>query len=137
MCYNNLIDKSEVEERNTAMKEITKVSIGIAFVVAIVVSFIAGSYIKEQEYIDSRMQYCNTFISFAIDKAESKDLSNKEIREALISNVYAAYEFCDKPNLSEQLHNLWNTLIVDAYIGREDTLVTQLRDISNMMQIQD
>ena len=119
------------------MKEITKVSIGIAFVVAIVVSFIAGSYIKEQEYIDSRMQYCNTFISFAIDKAESKDLSNKEIREALISNVYAAYEFCDKPNLSEQLHNLWNTLIVDAYIGREDTLVTQLRDISNMMQIQD
>ena len=51
--------------------------------------------------------------------------------EALISNVYAAYQFCDQPHLSEQLYDLWNTLIFDRnrYIGQEDMLVAQLRNI--------
>ncbi|MGN0626746.1 MAG: hypothetical protein ACI4IT_02115 [Oscillospiraceae bacterium] len=121
------------------MKKITKVVISIAFIIAIAASFFAGSYIKEQEHIGSRVQRCNTLISFAIDKAENEDLSDQDIMETLISNVYAAYEFCDNPNLSAQLHDLWNTLIFegDSYIGSEEVLVTQLRNILEMMQTED
>lgn len=120
------------------MKKVTKIFVGIAFIIVAIASFVAGSYMKEQEYVDSRMQRCNALISFAIDKAENEDLSNQDIREALISNVYAAYEFCDRPHLSELLHDLWNTLIFegDSYVGKEDMLVTELRNILDMMQIE-
>ena len=38
--------------------------------------------------------------------------------EAVISNVYAAYQFCDNPNVSNLLHDLWNELIFegDSYV---------------------
>lgn len=119
------------------MKKITKTAIVVVFIIAIGVSFFAGSYIKEQEQIDSRLQRCHTLITFAIDKVENQDISDQDVMEALISNVYAAYEFCDKPDLSEQLHNLWNTLVFedDRYIGKEDVLITQLREIAEMTQL--
>lgn len=120
------------------MQKITKMFIVIFFIATIVISFITGGYIKEKEYTDRRSQQCNTLISFAINKVEEEDLSNEKIREAIISNIYAAYQFCDNPNASEQLHNLWNGLIFeDVYIGKEDMLTTQLKDISDMIQIKD
>lgn len=113
------------------MKKAIKVVIFAVFLIAIGVSFFVGRQTKQQEYIDNRLQNCHTLISFAIDKAENQDISDPDIMEALISNVYAAYQFCDQPYLSEQLYDLWNTLIFDGnrYIGQEDMLVAQLRNI--------
>lgn len=118
------------------MKKTAKIGIVIAFIIAIAGSFAAGSHMKEQEQIAERMQRCNTLISFTVDKAEKEDLSDPDTMEALISNVYAACEFCDQPDLSAQLYELWNTLIFegDRYIGREDVLADQLRAISEAMK---
>lgn len=114
------------------MKRITKAGIAAAFILAMIISFFAGNYLKEREYADKRVQYCNTLLSFAVDKAENEDLSDQNVMKALISNVYAAYGYCDKPDLSSQLHDLWNMLIFegDSYIGREEELVTQLKNIA-------
>ena len=119
------------------MKLNTKLFVGIVFIVLIVASFFAGSHMKEQEFSTGRMQRCNTLISFAIDKAENEDISDPDTMEALISNIYAAYQFCDSSNPAEQLHDLWNTLIFEGnrYIGREDVLVNQLRSIAEMLKM--
>lgn len=118
------------------MKMNTRLCIGIVFIALVAASFFAGSYMKEQEYSTQRIQRCNTLISFAIDKAENMDLSDQDTMEALISNVYAAYEYCDNPDLAKRLHDLWNTLIFegDGYIGKEDVLGHQLRDISEIIK---
>lgn len=118
------------------MKRKTKLWIGIACIVLIAASFLAGSHMKEQEYNSGRTQHCSTLISFAIEKAENQDISDPDTMEALISNVYAAYQFCDDSNLAEQLHDLWNTLIFDGdrYIGREAALAEQLRTIQSQLQ---
>jgi hypothetical protein len=119
------------------MKVYTKIIITIVFVVSILAAAFAGSCIKEQEIRIGRTQRCHTLISFAINKAETNDLSNPDIMEALISNVYAAYELCDDPSVSAQLHDLWNDLIFDGdgYIGHEDKLATQLRIILEALAI--
>ena len=113
------------------MKVYTKILIAVVLVVSILSAAVAGSCIKEQEIRIGRTQRCHTLISFAINKAETHDLSNPDIMEALISNVYAAYELCDDPSVSAQLHDLWNDLIFDGdrYIGREDALAAQLEII--------
>jgi len=118
------------------MKRLPKIVICIVFVFAIAASYFAGSYMKEQTHIDTRMQRCSTLILFAIDKAENDDIANHDVMEALISNLYAAYQFCDDPDLAMQLHDLWNTLIFeeDHYIGREDVLAAQLRNVLETLQ---
>ncbi|GAA6514534.1 hypothetical protein [Merdimmobilis hominis] len=118
------------------MRGAVKIVVCIAFAAAIAASFFLGSYKKEQEYTESRIQRCNTLILFAIDKAEKEDLSNQETMKALISNIYAAYELCDNPIGAQQLHDLWNTMIFEGetYIGKEDMLADQLRGILNRMQ---
>lgn len=119
------------------MKTYTKILITVVFVVSILAAAFAGSCIKEQEIRIDRTQRCHTLISFAIDKAETHDLSDPDIMESLISNVYAAYELCDDPNTSAQLHDLWNDLIFDGdrYIGSEDALVNQLTIILETIEI--
>lgn len=108
----------------------------LAFAATAILSFFAGSYSKEQEYRTSRSQRCGTLISFAIDKAENQDLQDSDTMEALISNLYAAYEYCDNPGVSAQLHELWNTLVFegDSYAGKKEELVTQLRDIVQQLE---
>lgn len=112
------------------MKKGTKILILIAFIIVAGTSFMAGSYIKEQEYLDRREERCKTLITFAIDKAENQDLSDPDIMEALISNVYAAYQLCDDSIAAAQLHELWNALIFESegFIGREDELIERLRN---------
>jgi hypothetical protein len=118
------------------MKRSTKLIITVAFVAAITVSLLAGHCIAEQQYRNARAQRCETLLSFAINKAETEDLSDPNVMEALISNVYAAYQFCDDPGLSAQLHDLWNALIFrsDSLMGSDDLLATQLRNIAHAME---
>ena len=113
------------------------VVIGIVMLmIAVGAAFFAGSYRKEKEYMESREQRCQRLMLFAIDKVENHDLSESGVREALISDLYAAHEFCDNPELDAQLNNLWNNLIYrsDEYVGREDMLLEELRMILGKMQ---
>lgn len=121
------------------MKKATKLVISLVFIICVAASFFAGSYLKEQAHTNSRMQRCQTLITFAIDKSENEDLSYQDNMEALISNVYAAYQFCDDPHLAAQLHDLWNTLIFEGedYWGKENALAAQLRTILETLQATD
>lgn len=82
------------------------------------------------------MQRCSRYISFAIDIVEEKDLSMEGAMEAIASNIRVAHELCDNPEISAELSNLWNTLVYDeeVYIGQEDVLATQLKDILESIQ---
>ena len=113
------------------MKRAVKILIVILFLLSLTAAFWAGGYLKEQAYQDSRNQRCAKLILFAIDKAENHDLSDNGVREALISNLYAAHEFCDDPAIGAQLNDLWNTLIyrADTYLSRQNELVVELQDI--------
>lgn len=57
--------------------------------------------------------------------------------EALISNIYAAYQFCDDMTAADQLHNLWNDLIVNGemYVGKEEGLIEQLNTICETIRL--
>lgn len=102
-----------------------------------VVSFFAGKHIENQKWLAGREGRCLSFISFAVDKAENQDLSSSDTMEALISNVYAAYQFCDDATASEELHNLWNDLIGNGemYVGKEDILIEQLNMICEIIRL--
>ena len=105
----------------------------ILIIGVVIVSFFAGTYVKEQEYSNSRVQRCKTLISFALDKVENGDISDQDTMEALISNIYAAYEVCDDPGLKSQLHDLWNVLIFDgdSYTVIKDILSVELRSVGD------
>lgn len=110
-----------------------------SFVIAIFLSAFIGNYISEQKNLDWRTQNTNTMIAFSIDKVETlKSGYDADTMEALISNVYAAYEFTPDSRLSEALHDLWNALIFDGenIVGREDYLIKALQD-DNAQEIKD
>lgn len=119
------------------MKKHKSIIAAITFSVLIVVSFFVGSYTKEQECINRRKQQCETFISFAINNIENRDLSDPGVMKALISDVYAAYGFCDDSVLAGQLHDLWNALIFesDSYNNLNDTALKKLNDILQTLKI--
>ena len=108
----------------------------IIIIVLIIASFFVGSYVKEKEYLSERYNKCNTFISFAIDKVENGDLTDSDIIEALISNIYAAYEFCDEPISKNQLHDLWNYMIFEYDYNQsgKDVLSVELNSISDAIK---
>ena len=122
------------------MKVNKKLFIGIVLAVMVIGSFFVGSYMKEQEYNNTREARCITLISFALDKVENEDISDQNVMNALISNVYAAYEFCDNPLQAEQLHALWNMLVLegDSYINMqdiEDIVLHELKDVLRAIKI--
>ena len=96
------------------MKTSKKVFISIILIVSIVASFFAGRYVTKVESTNTRSWRCCTLINFAIDKAENGDLADQGTMRALISNVYAAYQFCDNTTVAIQLHDLWNFLIFES-----------------------
>lgn len=107
--------------------------LGMIALALIVVSFFTGSYVKEQEYSSIRKQRCGTLVSFALDKVENEGISDRDTMEALISNIYAAYELCDDPVLQKQLHDLWNCLIFDSgdHADTKDMLLVELQSVSD------
>ena len=121
------------------MKNLSKLMICIAFIAAVATAFFTGGHLKEQAHIEARAQRCQTLLTFAIDKAEAENLTDQDMMEALISNVYAAYQFCDDPHMAAQLHDLWNELLTDGehYAGREDILTAQLQAILDTLQVTD
>ena len=117
------------------MKNKTTPILAVLSVILMIAAFFTGSHVNERKNRDDRLRRCETLISFAIEKAEHEDLSNQDTMEALISNLYAAYELCDDPDLAAMLHDLWNTLIFrsDTYADRPDLLIERLRSISEAL----
>ena len=124
-----------IREEGIRMKKGGKMLMAAAFLAAAGVSFWAGGALKVREYENVRAQRCRTILSFAVEKAESGELSEPDAAEALASNVYAASQICGDPDLSAQLHDLWNSLIFegDSYAGREDELAARLKGIADML----
>lgn len=78
-------------------------------------------------------------IVFAIDKLDDIETQyDPDVMEALISNVYAAYEYSNNGELSSALHDLWNALIFDgeSIVGKESDLIGALMD-KNAQSIED
>ncbi len=94
-------------------------------------SYLAGSLAKEQEYRAERAERCAVLVGFALDKLENQDITDPDMMEAVISNVYAAYQYCDDPALQGQLHDLWNALIFEEeYPAREETAKDVLQSVA-------
>lgn len=116
------------------MKKRRKIVLVVVFLAAVLLAFAAGGVVQgsvqEKESAAMRKQQCQPFLSFALNKVEHQDLSEREVREALISNVYAASWFCDSPALAQQLHDLWNALIFgEGCATNTELLETQLNTI--------
>ena len=116
------------------MKTSKKVFISIILIVIIVASFFAGRYVTQVENTNTRSGRCCTLISFAIDKAENGDLADQGTMRALISNVYAAYQFCDNSVVTSQLHDLWNFLIFESDGNLENAKEIALIELNDALR---
>ena len=103
----------------------------VLFAAGIVIAFFAGDKMSKQSHIKNRAEQFDKYISVAIDTAEDKGLSVDGASESIASNLWVAHELCDNPEISAELNDLWNTLVYDedAFVGQEDRLTMQLRDI--------
>ena len=97
----------------------------IVFIIAgFAISFFIGHYVSDKSHTESRAAQFDKCLS--IDGAP----------EAIASNIWVAHEFCDSPEISAELSNLWNTIVYekDVLLGQEDVLTAQLKDILEKCQ---
>ena len=116
------------------MKMSKKGFLSVILIVLIVASFFAGKYVTQVEITNARSGRCSTLIGFAIDKAENGDLADQGTMEALISNVYAAYQFCDDSVVANQLHDLWNFLIFESDGNLENAKEIALIELNDALR---
>ena len=82
----------------------------IVFIIAgFAISFFIGHYVSDKSHTESRAAQFDKYISRAIDTIKDKGLSIDGAPEAIASNIWVAHEFCDSPEISAELSNLWNT----------------------------
>ena len=122
---------------NTSKKVFISV---ILIIIVMVASFFAGRNVTQVENSNTRSERCCTLIGFAIDKAENEDLADQGIMRALISNVYAAYQFCDNSVVANQLHDLWNYLVFgndDDFGSVKEITLIELNDALRAIKTSD
>lgn len=112
------------------MKKRGTIVFSIVIIALMVASFFVGSYMTEQKYGDTRIERCKVLIMFAIDKAENGDLTDQGTMRGLISNVYAAYQFCDDSKVANQLYDLWNYLIFESDDNPDAAKEIALRELN-------
>ena len=111
-----------------------KIVTAIVIIALVVISFFVGSYVTEQKNNNSRIEKCSTLIKFAIDKAENGNLADEGLMSGLISNVYAAYQFCDDSTAANQMHALWNYLIFESDDNSDSVKEKVLTELNNVLQ---
>lgn len=122
------------------MKTGKRIFISVILIISMVASFFAGRYATKAENSNTRSERCCTLIGFAIDKAENEDLADQGIMRALISNVYAAYQFCDNSVVANQLHDLWNYLVFESdgnFESVKEIALIELNDALRVIKISD
>lgn len=114
------------------MKPRSKGIVLLLVLVLMGVSFFAGRSAANQAHREERQQRCQTYLSWAIQKAKTEELQQQSTMEALLSNLYAAYGVCDDPALAAQLHRLWNQLIFerDPWLEQEGRLAETLEGLA-------
>ena len=86
----------------------------IVFIIAgFAISFFIGHYVSDKSHTESRAAQFDKYISRAIDTIKDKGLSIDGAPEAIASNIWVAHEFCDSPEISAELSNLWNTIVYE------------------------
>ncbi len=118
------------------MKWAGKLLLAALALAALAGAFYAGRYTGAQEQTAKENARCRQYILFAMDKAQNKDLSDDMVMEALISNVYAAHELCQDVEISAELNDLWNTLMLrgEEVPGHEEALVQHLQGLLQRME---
>lgn len=107
-----------------------KAAAAVIFIVAVCISFFAGQYLSGKKQTKARAEKCHTMMTFAVDKLDEMSGGyDEDTMEAMISNVYAAYEYCDDPDMASALQDLWNALIFDGenISGKEGELKSALQ----------
>lgn len=107
-----------------------KAAAAVIFIAAVCISFFAGQYLSGKKQTKARAEKCHTMMTFAADKLDEMSGGyDEDTMEALISNIYAAYEYCDDPHMASALHDLWNALIFDGenISGKETELKSALQ----------
>lgn len=116
------------------MKINKKIILIVILFVTIVASFFVGKQVAQVENTNARGESCSTLIVFAIEKAENGDLADQGTMRALISNVYAAYQFCDNSVVKNQLHDLWNFLIFESDANLESAKEIALIELNDALR---
>ena len=113
-----------------------KLTLGIVILALMMTSFLAGGYVRQLKDRDGRMRLCYKYISFALDRAEYADISDRATMTVLISDLYAAHEFCDDSEAAAQIHDLWDELIHDStyYAQNEELLIRRLNIIWEQLE---
>ena len=111
-----------------------KVFFIIILIAIVAASFFVGKYVAQEENTNARSERCGTLIGFAIEKAENGDLADQGTMRALISNVYAAYQFCDNSVVTSQLHDLWNFLIFESDGNLENAKEIALIELNDALR---
>ena len=111
-----------------------KVFFIIILIAIIAASFFVGKYVAQEENTNARSERCGTLIGFAIEKAENGDLADQGTMRALISNVYAAYQFSDNSEVTSQLHDLWNFLIFESDGNLENAKEIALIELNDALR---
>lgn len=107
-----------------------KAAAAVIFIAAVCISFFAGQYLSGKKQTKARAEKCHTMMTFAVDKLDEMSGGyDEDTMEALISNIYAAYEYCDDPHMASALHDLWNAIIFDGenISGKEGELKLALQ----------
>ena len=111
---------------------IKKFLMAVMLIAAVCLGFFAGISFSHYQQAENRAERVHTFLSLSVDKLEDlQQQYDSDVMEALISDVYAAYQSCDeKEALAPALHELWNALIFDGdnLTGQEEALIQALKD---------
>ena len=118
------------------MKQLGAALTIVLFITAIAISFFVGDYMSDKAHKKEQAEHFRKYISLAIDTVEGKGLSLEGATETIASNIWVAHELCDRPKISAELSNLWNTLVYekDTLVGQEDILASQLINILQRYQ---
>ena len=92
------------------MKKSRNVIFVLLIILLVSTGFGLGRYTKKQEISKDRQLTFQQQIHSAVNKINTEDLQDPDTREAIISNIYAAYVYCDDPSLAGQLYDLWNKI---------------------------
>ena len=118
-----------MKNTSTGMK---KFLMAVILIAAVCLGFFAGISFSHHQQAENRAERVHTFLSLSVDKLENlQQQYDSDVMEALISNVYAAYQSCDDTeSLAPALHALWNALIFDGdnLTGQEEALIQALKD---------
>lgn len=118
-----------MKNTSTGMK---KFLMAFVLIAAVCLGFFVGISFSNHKQAENRAERVHTFLSLSVDKLEDlQQQYDSDVMEALISDVYAAYQSCDDTvSLAPALHELWNALIFDGenLTGQEEALIHALQD---------